>query len=86
MELVNRALSNHQLTLRGADRAMRLSWTLADLAGRVSPTEQDVHQGIEMRTRIIWNATDIRESGRTAGSVDHTDTSLAVSRTIPVLD
>ena len=52
MELVNRALSNHQLTLRGADRAMRLSWTLADLAGRVSPTEQDVHQGIEMRTRM----------------------------------
>ena len=50
MELVNRALSNHQLTLRGADRAMRLSWTLADLA--VSPTEQDVHQGIEMRTRM----------------------------------
>lgn len=31
---------------------MRLSWTLADLAGRVSPTEQDVHQGIEMRTRM----------------------------------
>ena len=30
------------------------------------------------------NATDIRQSGGTAGSVDHTDTSLAVSRTIPV--
>lgn len=30
------------------------------------------------------NATDIRRSGGTAGSVDHTDTSLAVSRTIPV--
>ena len=32
--------------------AMRLAWTLADLAGRISPTEQDVHQGIEMRTRV----------------------------------
>lgn len=52
MELVNRALSSHQLTLRGADRAMRLAWTLADLSGRLSPTEQDVHQGIEMRTRM----------------------------------
>ena len=52
MELVNRALSSQQLTLRGADRAMRLAWTLADLAGRISPTEQDVHQGIEMRTRV----------------------------------
>lgn len=52
MELVNRALSSHQLTLRGADRAMRLAWTLADMSGRLSPTEQDVHQGIEMRTRM----------------------------------
>lgn len=52
MELVNRALTSHQLTLRGADRAMRLAWTLADLAGRESPTEQDVHQGIELRTRM----------------------------------
>ena len=52
MELVNRALSDHRLTLRGADRAMRLAWTLADLRGRVSPTEQDVHQGIELRTRM----------------------------------
>ena len=31
------------------------------------------------------NATDIRQSGGTAGSVDHTDTSPAVSRTIPVI-
>ena len=30
------------------------------------------------------NATDIRQSGGTAKSVDHTDTGLAVSRTIPV--
>lgn len=30
------------------------------------------------------NATDIRQSGGTAGSVDHTDTGLAVSRTIPM--
>ncbi|NMM93143.1 YifB family Mg chelatase-like AAA ATPase [Bifidobacterium oedipodis] len=52
MELVNQALSRHELTLRGADRAMRLAWTLADLAGRTSPTEQDVHQGIALRTRM----------------------------------
>ena len=30
---------------------MRLSWTLADLAGHVFPTEQDVHSGVEMKTR-----------------------------------
>ena len=52
MELVNQALADQRLTLRGADRAMRLAWTLADMAGRISPTEQDVHQGIEMRTRM----------------------------------
>ena len=51
MELVNQALLRHELTLRGADRAMRLAWTLADLAGRTSPTEQDIHQGISLRTR-----------------------------------
>ncbi|NMM97616.1 YifB family Mg chelatase-like AAA ATPase [Bifidobacterium olomucense] len=52
MELVNQALASYRITLRGADRAMRLAWTFADLAGRTSPSTQDVHQGIEMRTRM----------------------------------
>lgn len=50
--LINTALEHHRLTLRGADRAMRLAWTLADLAGRTSPTSADMAQGIELRTRM----------------------------------
>ena len=37
IELVNHALASERLSLRGADRAMRLAWTLADLSGKTSP-------------------------------------------------
>ena len=51
LTLVNDALDQHTLSLRGADRALRLAWTIADLAGRSSPRETDVAQGITLRTR-----------------------------------
>lgn len=50
--VLNQALSAGNLSLRGADRAMRLAWTLADLRGANSPEEDDVAQGIMMRTRV----------------------------------
>ncbi|KAB8289254.1 ATPase AAA [Bifidobacterium ramosum] len=49
---VNHALETHRLSLRGADRAMRLAWTLADLGGRVSPGVDEIDQGIMLRTRL----------------------------------
>lgn len=52
ISLINRALEKHQLSLRGADRALRLSWTLADLAGHTSPDVSDVAQAISLRTRL----------------------------------
>ncbi|WP_137655011.1 YifB family Mg chelatase-like AAA ATPase [Bifidobacterium moukalabense] len=52
IELVNRALASERLSLRGADRAMRLAWTLADLAGKSSPGPAEMMQGISMRTRM----------------------------------
>jgi magnesium chelatase family protein len=52
IELVNRALASERLSLRGADRAMRLAWTLADLAGKSSPGLAEMMQGISMRTRL----------------------------------
>ncbi|OZG50055.1 YifB family Mg chelatase-like AAA ATPase [Bombiscardovia coagulans] len=52
LALVNHALESKRLSLRGADRAMRLAWTLADLNGRTSPTADDVNAGILMRTRL----------------------------------
>lgn len=50
--LINRALEKHQLSLRGADRALRLAWTLADLSGHTSPDMTDMAQAISLRTRI----------------------------------
>ncbi len=50
--LINRSLERHQLSLRGADRALRLAWTLADLSGHTSPDITDMAQAISLRTRI----------------------------------
>lgn len=50
--LINQALEKHQLSLRGADRALRLAWTLADLYGHTSPNMTDIAQAISLRTRI----------------------------------
>ncbi|RBP98135.1 AAA family ATPase [Bifidobacterium aemilianum] len=51
VRLINDALESGRLSLRGADRAMRLSWTLADMAGRSSPGRDEMLQGIMLRTR-----------------------------------
>ncbi|MEE1756936.1 YifB family Mg chelatase-like AAA ATPase [Streptomyces sp. SP18CS02] len=40
------------LTARGLDRVLRVSWTLADLAGRDRPDARDVHLALELRTGI----------------------------------
>lgn len=52
VELINKSLEKHQLSLRGADRALRLAWTLADLCGHTSPDMTDMAQAISLRTRI----------------------------------
>ena len=52
IELVNHALASERLSLRGADRAMRLAWTLADLSGKTSPGQEEMMQGISMRTKL----------------------------------
>jgi magnesium chelatase family protein len=45
------ALSRGALTERGADRALRVAWTLADLAGRERPDSGDVGEAISLRPR-----------------------------------
>ena len=52
LEPVNEALETQRLSLRGADRAMRLAWTLADLKGLSSPGRDEVTQGIALRTHV----------------------------------
>lgn len=45
------ALDRGLLSARGFDRVLRLSWTLADLAGRDTPDAGDVAEAVGMRTR-----------------------------------
>ena len=45
------ALDHGDLTLRGVDRVLRLSWTLADLAGRPAPTTADLGGALALRMR-----------------------------------
>jgi magnesium chelatase family protein len=40
-----------ELTARGADRALRVAWTLADLAGRSSPDQELVETALFFRDR-----------------------------------
>ncbi|RZS86980.1 magnesium chelatase family protein [Motilibacter rhizosphaerae] len=47
--LVRSAVESGALSLRGADRALRVSWTLADLAGRDRPSGDDVALALALR-------------------------------------
>ncbi|MEJ2856398.1 MULTISPECIES: YifB family Mg chelatase-like AAA ATPase [unclassified Saccharothrix] len=49
--LLDRALSRGALTGRGADRCLRVAWTLADLAETDLPTEDHVGAALEFRER-----------------------------------
>ena len=48
---LTRALDRGTLSLRGVDRVLRVSWTLADLAGRDAPGAAQVTQALLLRTR-----------------------------------
>lgn len=48
---LDRALDRGQLTLRGADRVLKVAWTLADLAGHDGPGAEDVARALALRTR-----------------------------------
>lgn len=45
------AVNDQRLSLRGADRTLRLAWTISDLAGATSPTIADVTEAISTRTQ-----------------------------------
>lgn len=49
--LLDRGLAAGAVTARGADRCLRVAWTLSDLAGRDSPTADDVAAALEFRDR-----------------------------------
>jgi magnesium chelatase family protein len=49
MEPLRTALDRGLLSIRGVDRTLRVSWTLADLAGRASPGRDDVSTALSFR-------------------------------------
>jgi magnesium chelatase family protein len=49
--LLDRGLAAGAVTSRGADRCLRVAWTLSDLAGRDLPTADDVAAALEFRDR-----------------------------------
>jgi magnesium chelatase family protein len=40
------------ITARGADRVLRVAWTLADLAGHPAPTRPNVAEAVGIRLGI----------------------------------
>ncbi|GAA3055781.1 YifB family Mg chelatase-like AAA ATPase [Actinokineospora globicatena] len=51
--LLDRSLSTGAITARGADRCLRVSWTLADLAGEPAPTRDHVVAALNFRERKV---------------------------------
>lgn len=49
--LVLKALDHGRITARGADRALRVAWTLSDLEGGSAPTADHVAQALTLRSR-----------------------------------
>nr|MDQ3579429.1 YifB family Mg chelatase-like AAA ATPase [Actinomycetota bacterium] len=49
--LLDRGLNIGAVTARGADRCLRVAWTLADLAGMAQPTADHVASALEFRDR-----------------------------------
>ena len=62
LEVVDRALLRGRLSARGVDKVLRLSWTVADLAGRDRPSGDDVAVALAMR-RGEQSDTAMREVG-----------------------
>lgn len=50
VDRIDSAVEAHVLTMRGADRVLRLMWTLADLAGRAAPDGEDLARALALRT------------------------------------
>lgn len=46
---LDRSVDRGVLSLRGADRVLRLAWTVADLAGHDRPEDTDVHHALTLR-------------------------------------
>jgi magnesium chelatase family protein len=53
LQPVHDELALGRLSARGADRVLRLAWTIADLAGRKRPVAGDVRHAVHLRTASV---------------------------------
>ena len=53
LRLAERALERGALSVRGFDRVLRVAWTLADLAGRAVPGDDEVAEALGMRLQRV---------------------------------
>ena len=51
--LAERALEQGALSVRGFDRVLRVGWTLADLAGRTVPGDDEIAEALGMRLHRV---------------------------------
>jgi magnesium chelatase family protein len=55
--ILTRAFDSDTLTMRGADRVLRVAWTLADLAGKNQPGRDEVGYAMSLRGQVLgWAA------------------------------
>lgn len=52
MRTINTFVDRGSLSMRGADRVLRVAWTLADLQGESAPSENELLQAAALRTRM----------------------------------
>lgn len=53
MRLLEKTVDNGTITLRGADRALRTAWTLADLRGLAQPGHDEMSLALSLRSRGV---------------------------------
>lgn len=53
-DLLERSIAQGRLSLRGADRILRVAWSAADLAGHRVPTTDDLSEALALRTGTNW--------------------------------
>ncbi|MEN3357051.1 MAG: magnesium chelatase family protein [Mycobacteriales bacterium] len=51
--VADEALHGGWLGARGYDRVLRIAWSFSDLAGRTSPTKDDVAEAVGLRSRLV---------------------------------
>ena len=54
LKLLGQAMDRGQISARGVDRALRVAWTLADLAGRERPGEEEIAYAYALWSGRAW--------------------------------